>query len=319
MDPSTIPPSSISPRPGGPRPAALMVIALACAVPLVLALSLHVVRPSAGPPDTAQQRVEVLGRGLEDLDVPLMALYTAPPMPGATVDSTATWNYSSALSGPSTTYRFQWNSTTVGGRPVRFLFNNSLLDGDSGSFHGTADGLLFYPAGPCRAGCIRTGQGVGIGPAGVRQVVYERWQLTYVVFNVTEVSPAGTTSFLEVHFAFARLLVVSEPMPAANTTYPGPSDLARLGIHRLDAGSELSMSVRDQTLVPNLFRNRVTTIAFDAGPLGSLSAHLDSEYSWSLADDHSLSFSASTEATIQYSIDLRFGSLLIEYVPWPYP
>lgn len=322
MDASAAPAASPSPVPRprllGPR--VRLVLALGCALALVLAMGAYVVIFSGGPPPAMERHVEFLSQGQQDLNVPIMTLYTAPPIPGATVDSTVSWKYSSARSGPSTTYRFHWNVTSPENEPVRFGLNSSLLDRDTGSFEGIDNGALFHPAGPCPEGCTRTERGVEAGgPAGVRQVVYEMWQLRYAVRRVTEVVGTQATSFLEVDFAFDRIQSNSDSMPAAGIADPAPDQRASLGVWRLPAGNWVKLSAQGQTSVPNLFRNLVTAITFDAGRLGTLSARLDSQYSWSPADDYSLSFSASTDATVEYSIDLRFGSLLIDYVAWPYP
>lgn len=321
MDASPIAPASPLPLPQGLRPAIRLFIAVGCALALVLAIGAYLVVFSVAP--IKERHVEALSQGQQTLDVPLMTLYTAPPIPGAGVESSVWWNISSANPGPSTTYRFGWNLTSQEDEPVRFIFNSTLLDRGAGPFQGSDDGVLFYPAGVCRAECTRAGQGTGAsGPDGVRLVVYEVWQLKYAVRRVTEVTGTQATSFLEVDFAFARIQSVGDSMPAANVTDPNSNQRASLGIHRQGAGSRVTWSVQGLASapeVPDLFRNQVITVTFDAGRLGTLSARLDSEYSWSSADDYSLSFSASTETTIRVSIDLRFGSLFIDYVEWPHP
>lgn len=315
MDASRIPASPPPPRPRGPRPVFLAVVAVGCALLLILAISAYVVLVPMGRPALVRH-VEVLGHGMKDLEIPIMTLYTAPPITGARVDSSVSWAIASTHLGPSTTYRFQWSPTSQGTLPVRFVLNSTFSDLDGGGrvFSAIDNGFLYYPAGTCGAGCTRIGTETGLGGAGIQHVVYEKWQLRYAVLNVTEVLGPSRTSFLEVEFSFVRSGSVGSPMPAANISRPGPDDLAALFIARVEAGGTIGLSVQGLTAVPNLFRNRVTTVAFDAGRLGSLSARLDSQYNWSSADDYRLSFSASTNATIQFSIDLRFGSLLIDNV-----
>lgn len=269
------------------------------------------------PPPTLERETEVLGRGLVDLDVPIMTLYTAAHIPGETVNTSVSWAVRSIHGGPSTTYVFQWSLLSQASLPVRFVLNSTFSNPNLGIIPSGAveDGFLYQPAGACAAGCTSTGLDTGLGGPGVQYVYYAKWRLNYTVLSVTEGQGSARVSFLEVDFWLKPMETVGSPMPAANVSKPGPQELAPFFSATLPAESSISVSVQGQTFVPNLFRHNGTTVAFDAGRLGSLGARLGSQYRWSSADDYRLSFSASTDTSIQLYVDLRFGSLLLEYAP----
>ena len=145
-------------------------------------------------------------------------------------------------------------------------------------------------------------------------VVHVIWKMTYAVLNVTETSGAARSSFLEVDYSLSPMGSVGEPMPAANVSRPSAKDLASVAIENVPAGNQITISARGLPQVPNVFSHDATTAAFDAGRLGTLTARLTTQYSWSSVDDYRLSFSTTTNVSLQFFLDLRFGSLLIEYI-----
>jgi hypothetical protein len=267
----------------------------------------------------------VVGHGRATLDVPLMTLYTAPKMPNAQVESWVNWSVASTQAGPSTMYVFQWNAVRQPSLPVSFVLNSTTEDRNLGTLApgSIADGFMFYPAGTCRGGCDSTGRGFGAAGAGIHDVLHQIWRMDYTVRRITDVVGSMPKSYLEVEFSIALLQAIGESLPAANVTLPGPSDLLEApGISSLAAYAKVTMSARatqssHHSYSHDSFRNNVTTVDFDAGPQGIVTAQLSSRYRWSSVDDYVLSFMASKETWIRSLFDLRFGSLLIEYLPPP--
>jgi hypothetical protein len=292
-----------------------MLLAAGCAVALVVALGVfHILVPLRAP--SSVRSTELLGRGDMILHVPIMTMYTAPPLPGQSITSNVTWSVRSTHNGPSTSYHLGWKVLSGPAVPVRFVLNSTFSDPNAGST-GPSEGrdeFSYYPAGTCGLGCTDRGLDQRVSGPGVADVVYVIWKLTYAVLNVTETSGAAHSSFLEVDFSLSPMGSVGEPMPAANVSRPSAKDLASVAIENIPAGNQLTISARGLPAVPNIFRHDATTAAFDAGRLGTLTARLTTQYSWSSVDDYRLSFSATTNVSLQFFLDLRFGSLLIEYV-----
>jgi hypothetical protein len=262
----------------------------------------------------------VVGHGRATLDVPLMTLYTAPKIAGAQVESWVNWSVASTQSGPSTMYVFQWSALRQPSLPVRFILNSTTENRNLGTLApgSIADGFVFYPAGTCSGRCNSTGSVFGAGGAGIYDVLHQIWRLDYTVRRFTEVFGSTPKSYLEVEFSIALLQGIGESLPAANVTLPGPGDVLEApGFTNLSAYSKVTLSTRATYSSPLTFRNNVTTLAFDAGPQGIVTAQLTSRFQWSSVDNYVLSYMISKQVWVRTLFDLRFGSLLIEYVPPP--
>ena len=292
-----------------------MLLAVGCAVALIVALGvIDIFMPLRSP--SSVRSTEFLGRGDMILHVPIMTMYTAPPLPGQSVASNVTWSIRSTHNGPSTAYVLGWRLLSGPCVTVRFVLNTTFSDPNAGSIgpSETRDEFSYYPAGTCGLGCTERGLEQKVGGLGVADVVHVIWKMTYAVLNVTETSGAARSSFLEVDYSLSPMGSVGEPMPAANVSRPSAKDLASVAIENVPAGNQITISARGLPQVPNVFSHDATTAAFDAGRLGTLTAHLTTQYSWSSVDDYRLSFSTTTNVSLQFFLDLRFGSLLIEYV-----
>ena len=308
----------IGPRRGGtPRSRALVVtIAIIVTLAVVVSGSAVVLLYSKVP--VSSRQVLAVGHGRSSLAVPLMTMYTAPKIPNAQVESSANWSVASTRTGPSTTYLFQWSLLTHLSIPVRFVLNATTEDQNFGAFAlgSTADGFAYYPAGTCSGGCNSTGKVFGASGAGIHDVLYQTWRMDYTVRRITDGIGPTQTSYLEVEFALSPQRMIGIVLPAANVTPPGPGDvLDASDILHLPAYGQVTTSSHGTHSPPDFFRNTVGTVAFDAGPEGTVTAQLTSRFRWSTVDDYVLSFRASKETWIRYLFDLRFGSLLIEYVP----
>jgi len=297
---------------------------MSIAFALVFALSggfVYVLNSASIPvviPAHTRQSV-VLAHGHSSLDVPLMTMYTAPKIPNGQVDSWVNWTVASTRSGPSTTYLFDWNLLSKPSQPVQFVLNVSAGTEDSGfrASDATPSGFAYLPQGTCSGTCILRSVTQGAGPAGVHALYYEIWRMNYTVRRITDTYESTQTTLLEVEFSITRWGGVGDSLPLANVTMPGAGNLLDVAVYRAAASSWISLSARGVPSVPDFFRNKAATVTFDAGSEGSLVAELTSRYRWSSVDDYVLSFKASQDTTIRYLFDLRFGSLLIEYVMPP--
>ena len=317
---STAPSTPVRPQPARPQlsPALVKAIVIAVVLAMVFAGSTAVFLSSRLP---AYSRMSVVvGHGRATLDVPLMTLYTAPKMPNAQVESWVNWSVASTRTGPSTMYVFQWNAVRQPSLPVSFVLNSTTEDRNLGTLApgSIADGFMFYPAGTCRGSCDSTGRGFGAAGAGIHDVLHQIWRMDYTVRRITDVFGSMPKSYLEVEFSIALLQGIGESLPAANVTLPGPGDVREApGFTNLSAYSKVILSARGAYSSPVTFRNNVTTLDFDAGPQGIVTAQLTSRFQWSSVDNYVLTYMISKKAWVRTLVDLRFGSLLIEYVPPP--
>jgi len=308
----------VPPLPQRPSRVVLIVLATGMAVVLILAVGTAWVLYQ-GFAIRGSRLVEVLSRGQTIFDVPVMTLCTAPRIPGETVESNVRWEVRSTNAGPSTTYLYDWRTLSGSSLPVRFVFNTtSLIQSglfDRGSTEGT---VLFHPAGPCGAGCRYAGWAQEMGGAGFTEVAYNKWNVTYTVYRVTDTWGADRTKSLLVDFSVVATGQFGDSLPAANVTAPGPADLALIATESLRSGESISIAARvaqENSPAPlTEFLHNGTPIALDAGPEGTLMVQLVSHYRWSPVDDYIVSFSASSNTTIQYFFDLRFGSITVRYV-----
>ena len=311
--PQPVEPSPLSPS-ESPRSRRFAIL-VAGILGLALVLAGGLVFLLYSQPPTLTRHIEVLSHGFADLEVPLMTLYTAPAIPGETVDSYVNWSVGSTHAGPSTTYALEWELRSPSSLPVRFAFNASSSDPGL-AVDTTANGFLYHPAGLCGVGCSQTGITRGAGSAGVQDLFYQIWRMNYTVLRITVTVGSQRTSSLEVNFSLSPGRSIGTPLPAANVTHPGPADLAPgPGIVNVSAGEKIAVSVQGTSGSTRVFRHNASVVTFDAGVLGSLTGQLSTRYQWSSADDYVLSFSSTTNAWIEFLYDLRFGSLLIRYVP----
>jgi hypothetical protein len=275
-----------------------------------------VVVTEALPPGALTRHVEFLGQGEDVMDVPLMTLYTAPAIPGERVDTTVSWTVRSRSEGPSTAYLFRWNPVSKALFPIRFILNTSELNGTvaDGRIAPVENGFVLHPAGVCGSGCNELRITSSLGGAGLHNIFFEKWRVRYTVSNVTEAYGSSRTSFLEVRFSVTRSGTYGIEMPAANVSLPRPDEIATIFTEQMWSGETIQIQAPVDPPVPTVFRHNGTSLGFDAGRLGILRARLDSVFSWGSKDDYRLSFSSSTNTTLQVAIDLRFGSMLVRYV-----
>ena len=244
-----------------------------------------------------------------------MTMYTAPEVPNATVTSQVSWSIEWARAGLSTTYLLLWHGVSNQSAPVRFVFNAShpipnVVQPDIGSIE---NGFLLHPI-TCSTPCDSDKTVTTAYVSGSSYVTYVSFRMTYDVSRVTETIGAAASSYLEVDYSLLPSCFCGSQLPAANVTFPKSQELWPGATYRMAAGTEISTSVRGITFPVELFRNNATTLRLSAGSAGILATQLVSYYRWGPLDNYVLSYSASVDTTIQYFVDLRFGSLLIRYV-----
>src|SRR2546430_5110616 len=292
-----------------------MLLAVGCAVALIVALGvIDIFMPLRSP--SSVRSTEFLGRGDMILHVPIMPWAAPPPVPGQSIASTVPWSIRSTHNGPSTAYVLGWRLLSGPGVTVRFVLNTTFSDPNAGSIgpSETRDEFSYYPAGTCGLGCTERGLEQEVGGLGVADVVHVIWKMTYAVLNVTETSGAARSPVLEIDYSLSPMGSVGEPMPAANVSRPSAKDLASVAIENVPAGNQITISARGLPPGPNAFSNDAATAGVDAGRRGTLTARLTTQYSWSSVDDYRLSFSTTTNVSLQFFLDLRLVSLLIESI-----
>ncbi len=196
---------------------------------MMASIALVVVTEAPPPlPRALTRHVEFLGQGEDVMDVPLMTLYTAPPIAGERVDTTVSWTVRSRSEGPSTAYLFRWNPVSKAALPIRFILNTSELNGTvaDGRIAAVENGFVLHPAAVCGSGCNELKTTSGAGGAGLHDVFFEKWRVRYTVSNVTEAYGSSHTSFLEVRFSLTGSGTYGMPMPAANVSLPRPDEIA---------------------------------------------------------------------------------------------
>jgi hypothetical protein len=294
----------------------MALIAVGVAIAVVLAGSILVQR-GPSPTWSFSRHADFRAHGRATLEIPIMTMYTAPPLANATVDSHVAWSIASNRSGPSTTSLMSWSALSKGDLPVRFILNTTTPNQYVGGapFGSFENGFLLFPAGPCTGGCESTITTEGSGTPGIRDVTFIRFGMDYDVFRVVESTGSVESTFLEIDYSLIPSCFCSTELPAANVTFPGPGDLYLIATAGLSGGSRVSVSAAGTPPPVDVFRNNGTKLDILAGQEGTVTAQLASAFRWSSVDNYVLSFSSSANVTINYLFDLRFGSLLIEYAP----
>src|SRR5947199_3211519 len=290
----------------------------------------------------------VLAHGRTYLDVPLTALYTAPPPANQTVNTSAEVSYltgfwlddHSAVGPPS--IQFQWSSVSGTVLPVRFVMGPSFpVDRRSQFADGKGNWFSFYPAG----GMPRLSESRLLSPLNIsavgpgnRSVAVTKWAMDYTVRKMAVLQGFIRTNFLEVDYS---LTVVNRgfvlPLSDSNVTSPAPVDLVASGSPLLVSpgwpivinGNRFSRDSRSPFTTYEPFYYNLTRIGLAAGSAGVLRVGLSSMNAWEAVcayaqpscwfqADYWLHLSTSNSALwFTAYVDRRFGSLLIEYVPPP--
>lgn len=325
------PPSSPSPPPArsrsGARVAAI-VIALILVVALVAAYVVYVFAPEirTGNPklNIPAHVTSYLSNGTTLLDVPLMTEYTAPALQNHGFATNMSLTMSSAYGGPSTTFTFLWGNVSGTNETVRFVLSPTVGESLAEAFEpGPPNGFLALPAGNCSQPGSSQSWGVGDENVGESAVFHELWRMEYNVSRMAATVDDVAQSWIQVNYSLEFVLAYAgDPLPAANVSLPSPSDLSSpvfVATYNLSKGQTIGTLVEARPLAAPLgpFRHLLQPMTIDAGAAGNLSVGLTSQFQWGPTDDIWLGWSLTAARdgplTASYSVDLRFGSILVAF------
>lgn len=287
----------------------------------------------------------VLAHGRAYLDVPLTTLYTAPPVENVTVNTSVEVSYSSgfwlsASSGvPPSSVFYRWFPPSGTDLPVRFVLQSSFPSDLASHFVESVNAFDYYPAGPmptAQDGGSPIYMNASVEGPGVQALLMAKWAMDYTVRKIGVFQGLTPSSFLEVDYTLAVLDAGSVHILAStNVTAPAATDLVASAAPRLlQAGvpaslGGLSYSVDSRAPFQDYepFYYNDTTVALDAGPLGTLQTRLGSQSEWSTTcanmtecwptAAYTLNLAVSNRTLmLQVYLDRRFGGLLVEYVPY---
>jgi len=241
----------------------------------------------------------LLAAGRVVFDVPLLTRYTLPEMgPNASVETTI------GISGTEPFY-FHWIGTASDGSPVRFTLrpdpNSTSLGFDSVD----EDSFVFYI----------NGRETGSSPNPAEGSVWAfTWVMDYSARRAARYDGFIERTWIEIGFVPRILLECICPMPYANVSYPGDSDLTPTGIvdSLTSAGPwSYERTLSDFVLPARSFDHETGPISIDAGPAGTVSAVLESTFRWGPAGEYRVT--AAGDGPLRYTItwywDARFGGL----------
>ena len=276
-------------------------------------------------PQVPPHVVDVLSNGTAYLDVPVMALYTAPVLNLPGFASNMSFAARTSAQGPSTYLTFQWGGVRGTNESVRFVLEAGPNPTAGDDFvAGPTDGLRLFPAGPCAGACVNTTLTMGESSAGQQSVYRDVLRMDYSVVRMAATVGSVAQSWLQVNDSLTpEAIRIGDPLPTVNTTAPLPADLLPDGervTYHLSRDSTVSIlaSIYDFHLSAASFRHALPPVLFDGGTAGTFTASLTSEFAWNSAGGYWLGWSAGPGApgnvTPQYYVDQRFGSLLVEFV-----
>ncbi|HYM40803.1 MAG TPA: hypothetical protein VEY12_11815 [Thermoplasmata archaeon] len=336
----------VTPRPRKRMPRwqivlAVLIVAVAIVVPTIL-----IVGPSAPWVEA------VLSQGRTFIDVPLTTMYTAPPLPGATVNTSVEMSFSSGnltCFQNATTHQgicsgidadlliYHWMPATGTGLPVQFVMSPEPALTDS-TRHFEAGGpggpFIFYPAGPYSVHWYPDGTSVPppvvahlnateTGP-GLAYVFVTKWAMDYTVRKMGVFQGLLPSSYLEVDYSLSVVDPGSaEPLPAANVSLPAPGDLwAPWHTLSLNAGERWALTGVGAL---SSFRVPPPPVPYGDPPYFhhnvtsiALNAGAAGSLVTGLRSDYEWSYETmrfSWNQTVQFHVlvDMRFGGLMLEY------
>ncbi len=246
------------------------------------------------------------GPGQARVDVVLMTLYT-PSLPGSTGFNVS----ATVVLGDGWHFPFTWGNVSGTTLPVQFVVASSsdlTANGTSGFVF--TNGLL---------GATSWGTDRPAPPSALVNL----WTLDYSVQELSAWRGFRQVSWLEVDYRVTpTYLVLGDPLPVANVSAPGPSDLLSTGV--MDSLNlsvapgfvwSLNRDLANFAAPPSAFHHTLPAVTFDAGSAGMFTASLSSSFRWGKGDDYRVSISGSgtLHGSLTWYWDQRFGSLYAAY------
>lgn len=313
------------PRPSRHR--AILGVLVVAAVVVIAAAAWYVLNKASTPGPLAEVPAHVtayLSNGTAILDVPLMAFYTAPAAQSRGFATNASFTMFCAQGGPSANFTFRWGDADLGDLPVRFVLSHAF--GDPSTYliePGPSNGFVVFPVGNCPAPTISARTELGMVDVGEASVMREVWRMNYSVLQMASTVDQAQNAWIQVNYTLLPMANdFLDSMPAANVSRPAASDLSLpvfINIYNLSRGQTLGTLTEARSASHGLapFRHSLPPLTIDAGAAGNITAVLTSESEWGPAQDLWLGWSTTAAGagtlTATYSIDLRFGSLVVAF------
>ncbi len=315
------------PPPPSPRNRSPFVFAVIAVVVVVIAAVIayaYLGTPPRSPVNVAPHIVETLGNGTLYVDVPLWAWYSAPDLPLRGFATSVNISYSSYASGAATGIAFTWENLTGSTEPILFVLERRVNVTSFGFIRPmSANAFTYLPAGECEPPCTRVGYSTGTsGGASPPTLEFAKLQMNYTVYRMAETVNSVDRLWLQVNYTFDSSGVYGGvQLPTANVTLPAAADLVPATPALTFNGSRTSpwsLNYSAKELQPaNLsFSNALPPLQFSAGSAGTLNATLTSSFRWDATSDSWVGFGAERGTTLTYQLffDIRFGTLVVEYL-----
>ncbi|HII39620.1 MAG TPA: hypothetical protein HA326_00165 [Thermoplasmata archaeon] len=262
-------------------------------------------------------QVAIVSQGEFELQVPLMALYTAPNATGLIAYSTAYYHFATSDS-ESTNFQFSWSLAAHASLPVEFSvqippsFASNFRSLGGGSF-------AYWPLGTCSVGC-GGGFSTGIGGVSSPNADAMLWRFNYTVRLMSRLAAFGGLRFLEVDLRpVDGAGMIGGSFSDIGVASPSAADLAQVGSLNVLGADYLLFSTNDSAIHDRTFGYRSGPVSLEAGDQGPLSAQLTSTFRWSSVDWEEVSFWNSGAITLREYVDLRFGSINLSVEPYVGP
>jgi len=276
-----------------------------------------------GPVNVAPHVAKALGNGSAFFDLPFLMLYTAPPLAVKGFATSSNASYISYPDRPSANFTLTWSNVTGTSLPVVFSFTSSNVTARALTFVPGPDGKVrLLPAGVCTSPCTSDTIGYGDTNTGSMGVVAVSVAMGYNVTEMTSTVNSVHATWIQVAYTLTIIhFNAGVPPPFANATAPTPADLVPVGPAvplSYPKGSSWSydQNVHDLNLLSQSFANSLGPISIRT-PGASLNTTLSCTFAWGPNSDYHIRLSGTNGAlvTLQFYVDLRFGSLTVQYVP----
>ncbi len=267
--------------------------------------------------------VSILGNGSTFFEIPLMTMFTAPPLPIQGFHTNVTLTMATPLGTPASIFTFRWENVTGIEGPVHFVLSPNESQAAISFFRGgVTDGFLYFPAGNCTTPC-RTSWSAATANIGSAGLYSELWSMKYSVLRMAATVSGVDESWIQVNYSIVRVRADYLDLPFANTTAPSGMELLPVGsvtTVNYGGGGTWSVlgSIHDFALPSVPFRH-ANPISLRFGSVGNASLSLTSEFRWGPSDGQWVGFGATPNqagsVTFQFYVDSRFGGLLVQFLP----
>jgi hypothetical protein len=206
---------------------------------------------------------------------------------------------------------FTWNITSSPIADVRFVYQSGV--------EAPLNTFRIDPAGGCEPPCGAQSFTMGWTYSDTGMLWVKEPHVDYTVWKVTYEDPVNPVTWVQVRYIFSNSTSQGVRMPYAGVTVPKADDLIPLGVRSqwVYPGQQTRWYIWDFFPLPmNVFHWTLPTRVISLGPLGNVSAHLVSTFSWRPGVSQWIVVGnrggGHVNATLRFSLDRRFGSLVAE-------